>query len=76
MLGVSIVMATFNGSRFLRTQLTSLANQKKQPTELIICDDRSSDDTVGIAAEFANGSPFLSAFTSMKSGRVIEGTSS
>jgi glycosyltransferase involved in cell wall biosynthesis len=35
-----------------------LANQKKQPTELIICDDCSSDDTVGIAAEFANVSPF------------------
>jgi glycosyltransferase involved in cell wall biosynthesis len=58
MLGVSVVMATFNGSRFLRTQLTSLANQKKRPTELIICDDCSSDDTIGIAAEFANVSPF------------------
>jgi glycosyltransferase involved in cell wall biosynthesis len=58
MLGVSVVMATFNGSRFLRMQLTSLAIQKKQPTELIICDDCSSDDTIRIAMEFANVSPF------------------
>jgi glycosyltransferase involved in cell wall biosynthesis len=58
MLGVSVVMATFNGSRFLRTQLTSLAHQKERPTELIICDDCSSDDTIAIATEFANVSPF------------------
>ena len=58
MLGVSVVMATFNGSRFIGAQLASLACQTELPAELIICDDGSSDDTIRIAKEFANTAPF------------------
>jgi glycosyltransferase involved in cell wall biosynthesis len=58
MLRVSVVMATFNGSRFIGAQLASLAHQRELPAELIISDDCSSDDTISIAKEFANISPF------------------
>jgi glycosyltransferase involved in cell wall biosynthesis len=58
MLRVSVVMATFNGSRFIKTQLASLANQRELPAELIISDDCSSDDTIGIVREFATKAPF------------------
>jgi glycosyltransferase involved in cell wall biosynthesis len=58
MLRVSVVMATFNGSRFIGAQLASLAHQRELPAELIISDDCSSDHTISIAREFANVSPF------------------
>lgn len=46
-------MCTFNGARFLPTQLESIAVQDRPPDELVICDDGSSDGSVEIAREFA-----------------------
>jgi glycosyltransferase involved in cell wall biosynthesis len=51
---ISIALCTYNGSRFLREQLQSLANQTLLPTEVIITDDCSSDNTLEIAQEFSN----------------------
>lgn len=51
---ISIALCTYNGSRFLREQLQSLANQTLLPTEIIITDDCSSDDTLEIIQEFGN----------------------
>ncbi len=43
---ISIAMAAYNGSRFLNQQLASLACQSKQPFEVVVCDDGSTDTTV------------------------------
>lgn len=56
---ISIAMATYNGEQYIREQLDSLAAQTLLPYELVVCDDGSSDDTVGIVQEFAQGAPFL-----------------
>ncbi len=45
MLKVSVAMCTYNGSRFVDDQLASILAQQRLPDELIVCDDRSSDDT-------------------------------
>jgi len=45
---VSVAICTFNGSKFISDQLASIINQTKQPDEIIICDDMSSDNTVEI----------------------------
>lgn len=45
-LGISIAMCTYNGSRFLPEQLNSIAAQSRLPEELVVCDDRSTDDSV------------------------------
>jgi len=50
---VSVVLATFNGARFLPAQLESLAAQTLQPCELVVGDDGSSDHTVEIVQAFA-----------------------
>ena len=55
---ISIVLATFNGERYLRAQLESLERQSLTPLELVIADDRSSDRTVEIIAEFAQTANF------------------
>ena len=55
---ISIVLATFNGERYLRAQLESLERQSLTPLELVIADDKSSDRTVEIIAEFAQTANF------------------
>lgn len=55
---ISIAMATYQGERYLRSQLDSLANQTQLPHEVVICDDRSTDDTANVVADFARTAPF------------------
>jgi glycosyltransferase involved in cell wall biosynthesis len=52
-MNVSIALATYNGANFLKEQLKSIKNQSKQPDELVVCDDNSSDQTVSLIQEFA-----------------------
>jgi glycosyltransferase involved in cell wall biosynthesis len=50
---VSVALCTYNGARFLDTQLRSIAAQTLTPIEIIACDDGSSDGTVELLAECA-----------------------
>jgi len=45
---ISIAMATYNGAKYLKEQLDSIAAQTKMPMELVIYDDASTDETVNI----------------------------
>ena len=58
MLSISVAMATYNGQKFIREQLDSLAAQQHLPSELVITDDASSDKTVAIAEQFATHARF------------------
>jgi glycosyltransferase involved in cell wall biosynthesis len=49
---VSVVMTTYNGSRFIRKQLDSIRDQTKQPDEVIIADDLSTDCTYEMVKEY------------------------
>lgn len=55
---LSIAMCTYNGARFLAEQLESIAAQTRLPDELIVCDDRSSDETAQIVKDFSRRAPF------------------
>lgn len=57
MSNVSVVMATYNGGRFLRAQLDSLFNQTVLPFELIVADDGSTDETLSLLEEAAGAAP-------------------
>ena len=54
---LSIAMATYNGGGFIADQLASFIAQQRQPDELVICDDASSDDTVEQVERFAATAP-------------------
>ena len=51
---LSIALCTYNGARFLREQLQSLADQALLPFEVVITDDCSTDNTFEIIKEFSN----------------------
>ncbi len=51
---VEILLATYNGGRFLREQLDSLAAQTHRPLSLVVRDDGSTDDTLAIVEGYAD----------------------
>ncbi|MGD9718978.1 MAG: glycosyltransferase family 2 protein, partial [Sulfurimonadaceae bacterium] len=54
---ISIVLATYNGERYLDKQLDSLVQQTVAPYEIIICDDNSQDNTLSIAQKYKTKLP-------------------
>lgn len=50
---VTVLMATFNGARFLEEQINSILQQKNVSLRLVIRDDGSTDDTLTICQQFA-----------------------
>jgi glycosyltransferase involved in cell wall biosynthesis len=61
-LSLSIALATYNGERYLREQLDSIARQTRLPEELVIFDDASVDSTSVIVRDFARCAPFVVRF--------------
>jgi glycosyltransferase involved in cell wall biosynthesis len=57
-MSISIAMATYNGARYLRPQLASLATQTRLPAELVVSDDGSTDGTLEVIRDFAATAPF------------------
>ena len=55
---VSVALATYNGEKYLLEQLNSIKNQNYLPTELVINDDKSSDDTLSVIEYFSKTAPF------------------
>jgi glycosyltransferase involved in cell wall biosynthesis len=55
---ISVALCTYNGERFLETQLASILSQSRLPDELVLCDDGSQDRTLAIAESFAERAPF------------------
>lgn len=54
---ISVVMATYNGSKFLASQLDSIFEQNLPADEIIIVDDCSQDSTVGLIKEYQRSHP-------------------
>jgi len=57
-LRVSVAMATYNGALYLREQLDSSAAQTRQPDELVVTDDGSTDATLAILEAFQASASF------------------
>ncbi len=55
---ISIALATYNGERYIAAQLDSIRRQSSTPSELIVCDDGSTDDTMSLVRDFAENASF------------------
>lgn len=53
---ISVIVATYNGEKYIIDQLKSLVNQTKKPDEIVISDAGSEDDTVNLSREFLKNS--------------------
>lgn len=49
---ISVALCTFNGGKYLEKQLQSIVDQSLKPDEIVIGDDGSTDDTLGIIDRF------------------------
>lgn len=54
---ISVVIAAYNGAAYIKEQLDSIAAQTLQPTEIIVQDDCSSDETVAIVQTYLSRLP-------------------
>ena len=54
---VAVVVATYNGATYLHQQLESIVQQTYKPSQIIIVDDASVDDTLRVANTFAAHHP-------------------
>lgn len=52
----SVAICTYNGEKYIAEQLNSIIHQTRKVDEIIVCDDRSSDNTVSIAEEILSKS--------------------
>lgn len=50
-------MATYNGESYVVEQLDSIKNQSRKVDEIIICDDKSKDNTVAIIQKYIQENP-------------------
>ncbi len=50
---ISVVIATYNGEKFIEEQLKSICNQTLKPDEIIVSDDGSKDATLELVHKFS-----------------------
>lgn len=55
---VSVAICTYNSDRFLAEELESIAGQTVLPTEVVVCDDGSTDETLTILETWRKSVPF------------------
>ena len=54
---ISIALTTYNSQKYVAQQLLSIAQQKRLPDEVIVCDDASDDGTWDLILEFSRKAP-------------------
>lgn len=63
---IDILLAAYNGERYIKQQIESILNQSYKEWRLIIKDDRSTDNTLEIIKEFASLYPDKIMFVESK----------
>lgn len=54
---VAIAICTYNGEKYLATQLDSILQQTQMPDEIVVCDDGSNDATIKILENYKTRYP-------------------
>lgn len=56
MISISVLLATYNGEKYVAEQLASIVSQTLPPCEIVVSDDQSSDNTLAVVKAFARTS--------------------
>lgn len=56
---ISVALCTFNGEKYIKEQLESIISQTLKPSQIVVCDDQSSDNTIKIIQEVATSYSFF-----------------
>ena len=59
MSNVTVLIATYNRSKFIIESLESILNQTKPPKQIIIINDGSTDDTKNVLGHYLNKIVYL-----------------
>lgn len=51
---ISVCIATFNGERYIKKQVSSIINQLGEKDEIVVADDGSTDNTLNILEDFTD----------------------
>lgn len=54
---IDILLATYNGEKFIKEQINSLLEQSYKDFQILVCDDNSIDSTLEILSEFIKNNP-------------------
>lgn len=54
---VSVIMAAYNGARYVGSAIESVLDQSYPAVELVVVDDASTDDTVGVIERYVAAAP-------------------
>ena len=54
--GMSVALCTYNGAEYIIAQLKSITIQSLVPSEIVVCDDASTDRTVELVRQYAEKS--------------------
>lgn len=68
---IDIVLATFNGDKYLSQQLNSVISQTHKKWRLLVSDDGSSDSTLSILKEFSQADPRIIIVNTQRQGSVV-----
>lgn len=56
---ISVALCTFNGADYIHEQIESIINQILPVSQIVICDDGSSDSTIEIVKRLAQANPLI-----------------
>jgi len=63
---IGIVIATYNGEKYLEDQMDSIINQSLKPNKVVVIDDCSTDETTNIIGEYKKKYPEMIVFEQNK----------
>lgn len=69
---ISVALCTYNGEKYIAEQLDSILKQTQLPDEIVICDDGSSDNTIGIIEELQIIYPIIKLYKNTSSLGIIK----
>jgi len=62
----SVVIATYNGEKFIQQQMDSILAQTISDFEIVVCDDCSTDNTVNIIKDYATQDSRIKIYTNVR----------